>query len=368
MSVKKLLKRLIFQFLPARLCLAWLARRHCIIFFYHRFAEVSAPSRVSAQAFTAHLNALLEGFQVLPLSEFCRQRRAGRKDWRRCCVITVDDGYRDFYEVAYPELRQRGFPATLFVTTGFLNGDTWLWWDVLRYILDETFLPSITVEHAGQKIVLDLTSPETRCASWDRLATLCTTVSPSVCRRLIDSLSTALGVPIPPTPPSIYQPCSKGELSEMAKHGVSIAPHSVNHPILTLCEPDEWKREIMDSRAHLVTLGPSYVDIFAYPNGTPADYNPPIEHFLESTGVRAAVVAHYDAFDQETHFSLRRCTAPEDLDEFRWKLWGGEYVLTGLRERLRRTFSRLSRRSPIQCASSLGQPGDTYTRPTQLIP
>jgi len=39
----------------------------------------------------------------------------------RPVVITFDDGYADFHEHALPVLERLGFPATLFVTTGWLH-------------------------------------------------------------------------------------------------------------------------------------------------------------------------------------------------------------------------------------------------------
>jgi peptidoglycan/xylan/chitin deacetylase (PgdA/CDA1 family) len=40
----------------------------------------------------------------------------------RPVVVTVDDGLADFYTGALPVLTQYGFPATLYVTTGFVGG------------------------------------------------------------------------------------------------------------------------------------------------------------------------------------------------------------------------------------------------------
>jgi peptidoglycan/xylan/chitin deacetylase (PgdA/CDA1 family) len=38
-------------------------------------------------------------------------------------VLTFDDGYEDFYIQVFPLLRELGLPATLFVTTGFVEGE-----------------------------------------------------------------------------------------------------------------------------------------------------------------------------------------------------------------------------------------------------
>jgi peptidoglycan/xylan/chitin deacetylase (PgdA/CDA1 family) len=38
-------------------------------------------------------------------------------------AITFDDGFRNFYEHALPALQERGFPATVFVVTGFCGGN-----------------------------------------------------------------------------------------------------------------------------------------------------------------------------------------------------------------------------------------------------
>ena len=68
------------------------------------------------------------GYHVLPLSrleEFLDGRAALP---RKSVVITIDDGYRSAFEIAYPVLRQHGFPATVFLYSDFVGaGDALNW-------------------------------------------------------------------------------------------------------------------------------------------------------------------------------------------------------------------------------------------------
>jgi peptidoglycan/xylan/chitin deacetylase (PgdA/CDA1 family) len=49
-------------------------------------------------------------------------------------IITLDDGYRDNYENAYPLMRELGFTATIFVATEFVDqgNPAYLSWDMIE--------------------------------------------------------------------------------------------------------------------------------------------------------------------------------------------------------------------------------------------
>lgn len=42
--------------------------------------------------------------------------------------LTFDDGYRDNYTLAYPLLKRLGIPFTVYVTTGFIDNRSPMWW------------------------------------------------------------------------------------------------------------------------------------------------------------------------------------------------------------------------------------------------
>lgn len=60
-----------------------------------------------------------ERYVVLPLSEGVARLSAGTLP-PRAVAITVDDGTYDFYAVAYPVLKRRGVPITVFVSTYYM--------------------------------------------------------------------------------------------------------------------------------------------------------------------------------------------------------------------------------------------------------
>ena len=158
-------------------------------------------------------------------------------------VVTVDDGYRDFYRVGYPMLRKYGIPATLFVATGFIDRRCWLWVDRVTYCLGDTPSARGLKEELKQ---LDLRARDARLAELERQT----------------------GVRVPDEIPSRYAPCSWDELREMVHGGVEIGAHTVTHPILSrITDPGRLAFEILGSKQRIEDELQRPVPHFAYPNG-----------------------------------------------------------------------------------------------------
>ncbi|HEX9116126.1 MAG TPA: polysaccharide deacetylase family protein [Anaerolineae bacterium] len=63
---------------------------------------------------------------VIRLDVFLADRWAGRLPPARSVILTFDDGYRDNKDQALPVLRRYGFPATVFIVTGYAGkADGW---------------------------------------------------------------------------------------------------------------------------------------------------------------------------------------------------------------------------------------------------
>jgi peptidoglycan/xylan/chitin deacetylase (PgdA/CDA1 family) len=51
-------------------------------------------------------------------------------------AITIDDGWRSFYEIGLPILKKYGIPATLFVYTDFIGGSKAMTWNQVKDVAE----------------------------------------------------------------------------------------------------------------------------------------------------------------------------------------------------------------------------------------
>ena len=95
--------------------------RGTVILVYHACGgQGASPHRfvVPAARFARQMAWLKwRRYHVLSLEAFLRCRREDRLPPERSVVITFDDGYADNRAIAYPILRQYGFPATIFLVS-----------------------------------------------------------------------------------------------------------------------------------------------------------------------------------------------------------------------------------------------------------
>lgn len=103
------------------------------ILCYHRFGPRAAALTVTPAALESQMAWLASnGYAVIPFSRleaFLDGREALPP---KSVVITIDDGYRSTYEIAYPILRKHGFPATLFLYSDFVGAPDALTWAQMR--------------------------------------------------------------------------------------------------------------------------------------------------------------------------------------------------------------------------------------------
>ena len=112
-------------------------KKTVVCFIYHRFGDSRFPStNVSVNDFEKHLRYLLENnFQVLSLSAALDYLESDEPP-KKTVVLTIDDGYKSFYENALPLLRKYKMPATMFINTASVGGKDYMNWAQLKEIMN----------------------------------------------------------------------------------------------------------------------------------------------------------------------------------------------------------------------------------------
>ncbi len=87
---------------------------------YHAVEAGSSPIAISPQAFASQMGWLSRhGYRVIRLSELVGHFEAASALPPRTVVITFDDGFESVYLHAFPILAEYGFPASVFLVTGY---------------------------------------------------------------------------------------------------------------------------------------------------------------------------------------------------------------------------------------------------------
>src|SRR5215510_1123910 len=105
------------------------------ILCYHQFTTGRSTDLMimPRDSFIAQMEYLKKnGFNVITLSDLEGFLKASRPIPPRSVVITVDDGFRSAYDVAFPVLKSYGFRATFFIYTDFLGGGRSLTWAAIN--------------------------------------------------------------------------------------------------------------------------------------------------------------------------------------------------------------------------------------------
>ena len=123
-------------FLCTMVLLASSAVQAAVVLQYHHVSdETPASTSTSPERFAMHLDYLEEaGISVVPLQELVDALREGRPLPDRTAAITFDDGYISIHETAWPLLKEKGFPFTVFINTEphDENRPLFMNWDQLR--------------------------------------------------------------------------------------------------------------------------------------------------------------------------------------------------------------------------------------------
>lgn len=266
-----------------------LAKDKLAVFLFHkvpRSIDPLFPCDLDIHGFRRLLDFVRASYEVLPLDDAVARLQANTITRASAC-ITFDDGYADWVDGAVPLLKELSLPATFFITTGLFFGRP-MWHERLANIvrhakgplLDTTRfrLPPLQISDLAQK----------RAAI--RILEFHFKYLP---RDLRDDFLSELEQSVDVTPASLDLFTTE-QLREISSQGFGIGSHTVDHPILSLCDKKQAMDEIGGTREILESITRSKISCFAYPNGRPyVDFSSQHIAMAKSAGYDCAVTTQW---------------------------------------------------------------------------
>lgn len=291
----------------------------CIL-MYHRVIPpvetIQAGMYVKPGTFENQLKLLKKYFNVISLDKLgvLQKENLANSSNKPPCVITFDDGWKDFYDFAYPLLKKYNFPATIFLPTKFIDSRTKFWTDTFAYLIANrqiTFFNQLS-EPENLEIIEYLNKLSGSIGHQLEAGIEYLKKYPlSKIEEILAELSHMWQVD---TDKSGRDFLNWSEIIEMKNSGlVSFGSHTVNHHILTTVDDETIKSELVDSREELLeknVLDGSCLS-FCYPNGS---YTKDIAAMVRSSGYHLAVTTKngWNQADADK-FTLKRIGIHEDM-------------------------------------------------------
>lgn len=271
-------------------------------------------------------------YRVIPLAELVEARTNNKSLPDNSVIITFDDGYASNFELAYPILKEFELPATVFVTTGFLDGEDMMWFQRVDLALSRTQKEQINWKINDNKLRLQLGTREQRQESLVCLMAEMKELHDMDLLGEVDRLELALGVATPTLAdlPVPMRPLTWDMACDMIYSGlIEIGGHTHTHPILSSCDSMAMRAEISTCRDRIRAETGDLPLSFAYPNGGADDYNRESMLMVREAGFKCACsMVNGRVNEHSALFQLPRYGSPESV-------WEAEATVSGAFETLK---------------------------------
>lgn len=297
---------------------------------YHRVVADSYPPdqfqvmgslAVTADRFEQQLAYLADSYECIHLGEVLHNLRLLQSGPPKV-ALTFDDGYLDNLQHALPLLEKFQVPATIFVTTGFIESNRCPWWYALEQIAAAASMLSLSWN--GNDYELSTGTHKEKCHAVYQLHALFKSLSIEDQNACIDRLCEGIGDHTLMAPEML----SWEQVAQLAAHPlITIGAHTVNHPVLANEEEEVMRYEIARSKHVLEERLERSVGLFAYPYGRETDAGPREYRAAAEAGFDAAFtticrqVAHADA-GRAMALPRMHIDYTDTLAEAAWKITG----------------------------------------------
>jgi peptidoglycan/xylan/chitin deacetylase (PgdA/CDA1 family) len=215
---------------------------------------------LSESNFYKLIKFLSDHYQIVSIDELVSHLESGSKEQVVC--LTFDDGYHDNLSHALPILEHFNAPATIFITTSFIDNDSGIWWYKLWHHIERK--DNLELEYDNTLRKWDCLSKTQKNRCYSDLHTLMMGFSLKQQNAMLGSIKGMGEVE------EHNVPCLDwDDIQLLDKHPlITIGAHTTHHSILSAENEENARLEIIKSKQLLESYLEHPVEHFAYPFGT----------------------------------------------------------------------------------------------------
>ncbi|MCM2283296.1 MAG: polysaccharide deacetylase family protein [Desulfobacula sp.] len=255
-------------------------------------------------SFKKEMAHLAQNYTVIDFKTLV-ERLEKKQSLRGYVVITFDDGFLDNYELVYPVLKQYKLPATIFLTTDFINKKSTPWFIKFRYAFMETPKNHIQIKIIDTDYNFPTNSKIERKVASDKVMSYMRSCPEEQRDQFLNTLYEILEI-------DNFKPLENlmlnwDQIREMSDYGISFGAHTVSHPVLSQISIESAKKEIKLSKEIIEAETKKQVYSFAYPFGKKSDFSQELIPIIKQLGFKCAVTTETGKNNFETDlFALNR--------------------------------------------------------------
>ena len=203
------------------------------------------------------------GYEVLRLDEL--PERLANPDGRRPFIVfTLDDGYRDNVEHAYPVFRRYGVPFTVYVPTAYVQGQGELWWLALQHAIARLDLFDLDMDGGVRRF--GVSNPAAKAQAFDEIYWWLRRMDERRARGIVNGICATAGVDQARLCRELIM--NWDEVRSLAADPlVTIGAHTRRHFALAKLTEAEARAEMADGVRELEQQLGRKVTHFSYPYG-----------------------------------------------------------------------------------------------------
>ena len=264
----------------------------CIIYM-HRVIDRSQSlypfllkaGHLGREDYERKMRHLSKRYRVISLRQCLDYLEKGNSRLRKCFVITFDDGHRDLYRNAFPILREKNIPATVFLVAGLMDSREMTWFDKVEYMILKTEVTQFQIPEVSDRTYL-ISSDDERIGIAVEVKERLKKLNSDSRDAIIEKMAEILRIDLSDCEDG-YSMLSWKEIVEMGSSGsTDFQSHGMSHPILTNECEENVEYELGRSREIIEGKLGKRIFAFAYPNG---DFNKLIKDNLTKLGYSCAV-------------------------------------------------------------------------------